>query len=111
MIEVLKLDSFVAWIKLVRSMASNLANEGEGSSRFKRNLDGWKFPKIPIDQVYKKRMFRIFPSYAVTDYEKIITLKHKFLHLGLVQIAIKPLLRDGIGAPVVVCLRDARHLN
>ncbi|XP_021765600.1 uncharacterized protein LOC110730133 [Chenopodium quinoa] len=112
-------------------MATKHANEEEGS-QIKKNLDGWKFPKIPIDQVYKKKVLRIFPSYAVRDYEKTITLKaanqnisakllsrdflkgfikkqHSFMHLGLVQISIKPLMRDGLEAPITVCLRDARH--
>lgn len=115
-------------------MATKLANEAEGSSQVKKNLDNWKFRKIPVNQVYKQNLFRIFPSYAVNDYEETITLnaneqnvsinlftrdfikgfikkQHKFLHLGLVQIAIKPLLRDGLGAPIVVALRDARLLN
>lgn len=115
-------------------MASKLANDDEGSSQTKKNLDGWKFPKLPVDQVYKKKLLRLFPSYAVKDYEETITLKaanqnvsakllsrdflkgfikkqHRFMHLGLVQIAIKPLMRDGLEAPIVVCLRDARHSN
>lgn len=115
-------------------MASKLTNEEPGSFRKKKNLDSWRFPKIPIDQVYKKKIFRIFPSYAIKDSEETITLKatnqnvsikllsrdflkgfikkqHKFMHLGVVQIAIKPLMRDGLGAPVIVSLRDARHLN
>ncbi|XP_021768241.1 uncharacterized protein LOC110732592 [Chenopodium quinoa] len=112
-------------------MTTKHANEEEGS-QIKKNLDGWKFPKIPIDQVYKKKVFRIFPSYAVRDYEQTITLKaanqnvsaklltrdflkgfikkqHNFMHLGLVQISIKPLMRDGLEAPIIVCVRDARH--
>uniref|UniRef100_A0A803L650 Uncharacterized protein n=1 Tax=Chenopodium quinoa TaxID=63459 RepID=A0A803L650_CHEQI len=79
-------------------------------------------------------MFRIFPSYAVKDHEETITLKaanqnvslklisseflegfrkpqHRYLHLGLFQISIKPLMRDGLEAPIIVSLRDARHSN
>lgn len=100
----------------------------------KKNLDNWKFPKIPVDQIYKKRALRIFPSYAIKDFKQTITLKstnqdisfqllnksflegfvkkqHKFLHLGLVQLSIKSLMRDGLGAPIIVCLRDGRHLD
>ena len=31
-----------------------------------------------------------------------------YLHIGLVQVAIKPLTRKGINASVLMCLRDAR---
>jgi len=31
-----------------------------------------------------------------------------FLHIGLVQVAVKPLTRKGINAFVLLCLRDAR---
>ncbi|XP_056689416.1 uncharacterized protein [Spinacia oleracea] len=79
-----------------------------------------------------KKTLRVFPSYSVKDFEKTITLKandqnvtlkllkgfkqlrnHGFVHLGLVQIAIKPLISDVLGdpAPVIVCLRDARLLR
>lgn len=114
---------------------SRLVANQEGSSsstKMKKILDSWKFPKIPIDQVYKKKTFPLFPSYAIKDFEETITFKssnedvtcrlltktymdgfvtkqHEFLHLGLVQIAIKSLMRDGLEAPITVCLRDGRH--
>ncbi|KNA17889.1 hypothetical protein SOVF_075820 [Spinacia oleracea] len=113
-------------------MASKLAKEEEGSSKTKKRVDDWKFPKIPVNQVYKKKMFRIFTSYAVREVENTVTLreheqnvtihllserflkgfikkKHRYMHLGLVQIAIKPLQRDGLKAPIVICLRDSRQ--
>ncbi|XP_021852165.1 uncharacterized protein [Spinacia oleracea] len=113
-------------------MASKLAKEEEGSSKSKKRLEDWKFPKIPVNQVYKKKMFRIFSSYAVKEFETTVTLKsneknvsvkllserfrngfikkkHMYMHLGLVQIAIKPLQRDGLEAPIVISLRDYRQ--
>jgi hypothetical protein len=36
---------------------------------------------------------------------------YKFLHIGSVQVAVKPLTRLGINASVLLCLRDARILN
>uniref|UniRef100_A0A803LTW8 Movement protein n=1 Tax=Chenopodium quinoa TaxID=63459 RepID=A0A803LTW8_CHEQI len=115
-------------------MATKLTNEVEGNSQIVKNLDGWKFPKISVDQLYKRNIFKIFPTYVVRDFEKTISLKalnqdvstkllsrdvlkgfikrqHRFMHLGLVQIAVKPLIRDGLGGPIVVCLRDARISN
>jgi hypothetical protein len=37
--------------------------------------------------------------------------KYKFLHIGSVQVAVKPLTRLGIDASVLLCLRDARFLQ
>ena len=42
--------------------------------------------------------------------------KHKndgnnFLHIGLVQVAIKPLTRLGLKASILLCLGDARFTN
>lgn len=108
--------------------------ERVGSKIKKKKPDRWKLPKIPIDHVYNTKALRIFPSYVIKDFEETLTLdstkqdirsktfslvnkdfinsfrkkQHKFLHLGLVQVAIKPLTRVGLGAPIIVCLRDYR---
>ena len=34
--------------------------------------------------------------------------KYRFMHMGLVQVAIKPLLRTGVNAPIYIALRDKR---
>ena len=34
--------------------------------------------------------------------------KLSYLHIGLVQDAVKPLARKGINSPILMCLRDAR---
>ena len=34
-----------------------------------------------------------------------------FLHVGLVQVGIKPLVREGLNSSVCIALRDMRHLN
>lgn len=36
---------------------------------------------------------------------------YKFLHIGLVQVAVKPLTRDGLNTSLLLCLRDKRHLR
>ena len=35
----------------------------------------------------------------------------KILHIGAIQVAIKPLIRLGLNKSVCVCLKDARHNN
>ena len=37
--------------------------------------------------------------------------KYKYLHLGLVQAAVKPLTREGLNTSVLFCLRDKRQLR
>ncbi|KAL2901244.1 ORF I: Movement protein [Bienertia sinuspersici] len=56
------------------SMATEVANREEGNSQIRKSINDWKYPKIPIDQVYKKRVLKISPSYAVKDFEDTITV-------------------------------------
>ena len=37
--------------------------------------------------------------------------KYVFLHVGLVQVAVKPLTREALNTSVLLCLRDDRHLG
>jgi hypothetical protein len=37
--------------------------------------------------------------------------KYSFIHIGLVQVAVKPLIRQGLNNSVLSSLRDGRHLN
>lgn len=39
------------------------------------------------------------------------TQKYAFMHIGLVQAAVKPLTRKGLNIGVLLCLTDGRHLN
>ena len=43
--------------------------------------------------------------------EFIATKKFSYLHIGMVQVSIKPLTRKGINTSVLMCLRDARFKN
>jgi hypothetical protein len=36
---------------------------------------------------------------------------HNFIHIGLIQVAIKPLTRRGLKASVMLGLRDARFID
>ena len=47
----------------------------------------------------------LFPKININDF---LAKKFSYLHIGLVQVAIKPLTRKGINASVLICLRDAR---
>ena len=47
----------------------------------------------------------MFSKRNINDF---LTKKFSYLHIGLVQVAIKPLTRKGINASILMCLRDAR---
>ena len=36
---------------------------------------------------------------------------YNFIHIGLIQVAVKPLTIKGINSSILLCLRDARYLN
>ena len=36
---------------------------------------------------------------------------HKFLHIGLVQVGVKPLIREGLNNSILMALRDTRHVR
>ena len=37
--------------------------------------------------------------------------RHKFLHIGLVQVGVKPLIREGLNNLILMALRDTRLLR
>ena len=94
----------------------------------------WNIPRIPSQEIYKKRWS--LPSFKTTTHVKTVEQvyalgkelevcqllnlesikRHKnegnnFLHIGLVQVAVKPLTRTGLKASVLLWLRDARFTN
>ena len=42
---------------------------------------------------------------------EFLAKKISYLHIGLIQVAIRPLTRKGINASVLMCLKDARFKN
>jgi len=40
--------------------------------------------------------------------ESHLKANYRFMHIGLVQVAIKPLLKIGVNAPIYLALRDKR---
>ncbi|GKC26831.1 enzymatic polyprotein, partial [Tanacetum coccineum] len=100
-------------------------------SNIENKLQNWSIPKQDVKTLYKIGSFEFFQSYSIKTTEKTLPLlqdhqsinlfsgkaikeyrKHyKYLHVGLVQVAIKPLTRLGINAPICMILRDARLLK
>ena len=95
----------------------------------------WDIPKVDTKTVYKTSFVEsaFHSTYKARTVEQIFSIskthekcclfskrnisefiaakKFSYLHIGMVQVAIKPLTRKGINASVLTCLRDARFKN
>jgi len=86
-------------------------------------------PRIDIDTIYKIGTFEFKKAYSIKMHKEAISLQsgmqtigiikqnsikshlkanYRFMHIGLVQVAIKPLLKTGVSAPIYLALRDKR---
>ena len=99
------------------------------SSKIDQMLQERSMPKIKTKKVYKTSIFESKGDYVIETVEKdvrvhgscmdlvimdsnIITQHQRyygFLHLGLIQVAFKPLTRLRLDSPILICLRDIRH--
>ena len=92
----------------------------------------WNIPKVDTKTVYKTSFVEsaFYSAYKARTVEQIFFIskvhekcclfskrnineffaarKFSYLHIGMVQVAIKPLTRKGINASILMCLRDAR---
>lgn len=89
---------------------------------------------VPTRNIYKQSIFSnlsFLSNYTIKTVERTFSLnkeyktiklfskdnieKHKqkysFIHIGLVQVSVKPLTRQGLNNSVLLSLRDSRHLN
>jgi len=95
-------------------------------------LNKWTIPKVPIRTIYdygwfdklssKQLVKTTEQSLALNSSEQTIRLLNKhdvdvykhqynYLHIGMVQIAFKPLTLKGLPETFLAALRDARNLN
>ena len=98
------------------------------------DLNDWNIPKVPTKEIYKTSFLKssFSTNYNVKTVEHVYALNKEhdriqlltseaitkqrkngfnFLHIGLIQVAVKPLTSKGINASILLCLRDARHTN
>ena len=91
----------------------------------------WNIPKVNTKSIYNtsqakntafsqyrvrtvKQTFSISKTHEICylfskrNINDFLAKKLGYLHIGLVQVAVKPLTRKGINASVLMCLRDAR---
>ncbi|XLU76771.1 hypothetical protein S245_000192, partial [Arachis hypogaea] len=101
-------------------------------AKLEESFHNWNIPIIDKDKVYKKRNFWEGKNYEIhmleyckpgTSNNKIITILeedklkehsskgYNFIHIGLIQVAVKPNFRIGINLPILLTLRDTRFQN
>ena len=94
----------------------------------------WNIPKLSIKEIYKTTFLQsaFNVNLHVKTLEQVYALEkpretchlfdantikrhlktgHNFIHLGLIQVGIKPLTPQGKNTYVLLCLRDARFLD
>ena len=93
------------------------------------NFANWVMPRIDIDSIYKIGTFEFKKAYSVKTHEEAISLQsgmqtigmikpnsieshlkanYRFMHIALVQVAIKSLLKTRVNAPIYLALHDKR---
>ena len=112
-----------------------IVNSEEDSMKdIDKNLLEWNIPIEKIDKIYRRTSFSklsFLIDYTIKTVERTYNLfneyetiqlfsmesinrhreKYALLHVGLVQVAIKPLTREALNTSVLLCLRDDRHLR
>ena len=96
-----------------------------------KNWQNWNLPLVPQNKIYKKTTFSnisFLLNYTIKTIERTYSLKQSFetlqllsrdeidkniknfsfIHFGLVQVAVKPLTRQGLHISVLLYLRDGR---
>lgn len=111
------------------SQASNTNSEIlVNENNLDQSLQDWKIPEN--SSVYKQKgTFEFKTDYVIKTVEKAIPLtegfstyqllsqelinkhrlQYKFLHLGMVQVGLKPATRLGLNTSALICVRDKRH--
>ncbi|XP_075091968.1 uncharacterized protein LOC142172095 [Nicotiana tabacum] len=94
-------------------------------------LQNWNIPNEPFKKIYELENFSFIKKHNIKTYESTIAINNSleiikllseqdlnrykrqfnYLHIGLVQIAVKPLFRKGLDVPICVILKDDRLLN
>ena len=100
---------------------------------FDRCIDDFRLTQIQKDHVYKTPRLNLFTSdYVIRTEERNVQIKkadskiellsptsiakHKeegfrYIHIGLVQVGVKPLNREGLNTSILATLRDKRFRN
>ncbi|KAI5658800.1 hypothetical protein M9H77_27593 [Catharanthus roseus] len=93
------------------------------------NFNDWTIPEEQIETIYKIGTFDFKTAFSVKTHEETMNIQEKFqttpllsktslnkylekgfryIHYGLIQVAVKPLVHIGVDAPIYLALRDKR---
>ncbi|KAH9703738.1 hypothetical protein KPL70_011207 [Citrus sinensis] len=100
---------------------------------FDKAIDCWELPKISKEKIYKTKMLDLLKhDYIIKTEERDITLSEpfetiylfsekslkklkeknfKYIHIGLIQVGIKPLTKEGLDTSILAVLRDGRFIS
>lgn len=100
---------------------------------FDKFINSWEIPNIRKDQIYGQKfrwnLFKTddtikteetevplsqeFGTIKLLSHKSIVEYrnKYKYVHLGLVQVGVKPLTKEGLSTSIYLVLRDKRHMN
>lgn len=113
-----------------RSDQDRYQNQELEIAEIENKLQNWTLPDISFKEIYKSSMFENFKTHSITqtiESSKSITQQHEsinllneelldkhkqqgfnYIHLGLIQVAVKPLHKLGLNTPILLVLRDSR---
>jgi hypothetical protein len=108
-------------------------NKNEELIEFPANLDQlnkWTIPSVPSKDIYKFGMFDFKAKYAIKQIEQTVQISknkqiinlinkkdlesfkdYNFIHVGLIQVALKPLTLLGLNSSIMAYVRDGRCNN
>lgn len=100
---------------------------------FNKAIDNWELPKVNKEMIYKtKKLDFLNNDYVIKTEERDITLSKPFetihlfseqslkklkdknfnyIHIGLIQVGIKSLTKEGLNTSILVVLRDGRFIS
>ncbi|KAJ0038879.1 hypothetical protein Pint_22051 [Pistacia integerrima] len=126
---------------LIRSLSKSTSSNNKNSvnsdehnmenSNIENHLKKWKVPKFSKKAVYETSIFNFRKDCSIETTERKVPLsnkleciklfdqqavrrhteKYKYLHIGLVQVGVRPLTHEGVNTSILLCLRDKRLLD
>jgi hypothetical protein len=107
----------------------NVQNQELEIHEVENKLINWNMPEVKLNQIYKISTFDFKSQKIIHTLEQAKNVKNKqetftlldkklldkhykdgfrYIHLGLVQVAVKPLHKLGLNSPILLILRDSR---
>lgn len=107
-------------MNLVFSIFSSSSSSKEEDTDYSKVLvydcwNNWSVPKISNRVIVEKTVSisncHEVISMIIQDIIKLHKQKYEFIHIRMMQVAIKPLVRRGLNTTILLCLRDGCFTN